>query len=149
MEALILHELVHPADIPVADFTGDFQFILEALQGAFVPGDLRPNELYGNFLIQLLVHSPIDLAHAAVAQLLDDLVPTGEGRACGELSDGCLKGFRHDMRIVVGRRKLSAAFPTEFQDISIVGATLRTIHGSTTQWLVGRRIKPSGKEVNR
>jgi len=39
MEALVLHELVHPADIPVADFAGDFQLILEARQSAFVQGD--------------------------------------------------------------------------------------------------------------
>ena len=90
----ILHELVHLADVPVGDLPGQLELVVEPFDRLLVGGDLRPDELEGDFLIELLVENPVDLAHAAVAQFLDDLVAAGEGRARGQFFKRCLKGLR-------------------------------------------------------
>ena len=52
-----------------------------------------------------------------------------KARACGELADGCLKGFRHDRRMAVDRREMGATLPAEFLGIGIIGVTGRALDG--------------------
>jgi len=40
-------EVVHPADVPVDDFACELDFVLEAVQGLFIGGDIRPEEFDG------------------------------------------------------------------------------------------------------
>ena len=94
--ALGLAQVEHPADVAVADLPGELELVREALDGLLVQGDLGPQELEGDLLLDIRVEDLIDPAHAAVAQLLDDLVAAGEGGACGQLMDGRLKGFRQN-----------------------------------------------------
>ena len=82
-------------------------------------------EFDGDLLFDLRVKGFVDPAHAAVAQLLDDLVAAGEGGARVEFVDGSLKGFRHDWRMVLGRSERRAAPPAEALGIRIVGMTSR------------------------
>ena len=70
-----------------------------------VDGDLRPDELQGDFLVELLVEGPVDPAHAAVAQLLDDLVAAGEKAPCRELLARRLQRFGDPGGSLVRRRE--------------------------------------------
>jgi hypothetical protein len=66
-----------------------------------------------------------------VAQLLDDLIAAGEGGACRQLAEGCLEGFRHDRRMVPGRRELGAAISAELLGLRIFRITFRALVGQT------------------
>ena len=62
----------------VGDLPGELELVVEALDRLPVRGDLGLDELERDLLVELLVDDLVDPAHAAVAQLLDDLVAAGE-----------------------------------------------------------------------
>jgi hypothetical protein len=64
-----------------------------------------------------------------VAELLDHLVAAGKGRTGRELADGCLEGFRHDRRMVLGRGELGPAITAELLGLGVLGVTFRTLDG--------------------
>ena len=76
-------EVVHPADVPVGDRPRQLQFVSKALDRRLVGGDLGVEELEGELFADFRVEDLIDPAHSSVAQVLDDLVSPGEGRAGG------------------------------------------------------------------
>ena len=51
------------------------------------------DELQGDFFLDLRVEDLIDPAHPALAELFDDLVAAGEGRAGGQFVDGRAECF--------------------------------------------------------
>ena len=85
--ALGLADVEHPADIPVPDLPGQLELVRETLDRLSVRGDFGLDELEGDLLLDLGVEDFIDPAHPAFAQLFDDLVAAGEGRAGGEFFD--------------------------------------------------------------
>ena len=93
IRAFLPAEVVHPADIPVGDGPRQFQFVSKALDRLLVGGDLGIEELEGELFADLRVENLVNPAHPAVAEVLNDLVPPGKGRACGQFVDGHLKGF--------------------------------------------------------
>ena len=113
-------DIEHLADIPVADPAGQTDLVAEPLDRLFIGGDLRLDELQGNFLFDLGIEDLVDPAHPAFAQLLDHLVAAGEGGARGEFADRCLKGFRHDRRMVLGRREPGPAISAELLGLGIL-----------------------------
>ena len=58
---------------------GYFELIPEALDGRLVSRDLGLDQLQGHFGLDFFIENFIDLAHASLAQLLDDLVASGKG----------------------------------------------------------------------
>src|SRR4030042_5112413 len=60
---LLLHELVHPADVSMANPPSRLELILKPFQGLALQGDLRPDELEGPFLIDLPGERSINPAH--------------------------------------------------------------------------------------
>src|SRR4030042_2007609 len=59
------------------------QICFPTLNTVPVRGDFGFNQLKGDFFLDLGVEDLVDLAHPALAQLLDDLVAVGEGGAGG------------------------------------------------------------------
>ena len=74
----VLVELVHPADVLVGDPAGQLDLVPEPIDRLLVEGDIRMKDLEGDLLADFLVVGPVDDAHAAGAQLLDELEPPGE-----------------------------------------------------------------------
>src|SRR4030042_1907381 len=64
---------------------GQPQLAPEALDGLLIRSDVGIEELEGEFFPDLGVEDFVDAAHAALAQLFDDLVAAGENRPAGEL----------------------------------------------------------------
>jgi hypothetical protein len=73
--------MVHPADIFVGDLSGEFQFILESLDGLFFSGNLGKNELERDPFFDFRIKDLIDPAHSSGTEILDDLIAIGENRA--------------------------------------------------------------------
>jgi len=99
--------------------SGQLELGGEALDGRAVPRDLWPDELEGDLLVELSVDDAEDPAHAAGAQLLDDLVAPGEEVARVELQRWRLGGVR-GLRVAQGflRRtgERGPAFPQKCWD---------------------------------
>ncbi len=83
MSPFFFSEVEHAADVAVGDHPGGLQLIVEALDRFFVRSDLGFDELEGDFLFDLLVLDPVDLAHTAFSQLLDDFVTPGKSGPAG------------------------------------------------------------------
>jgi len=77
-------QIEHPADVGVTDFPGGLQLVPEAFDDPRVRGDRLLEELEGDFLADLPVEGPVDAAHPARAQLLDDLVAAGKDDPPGQ-----------------------------------------------------------------
>ena len=60
-------EVVHPADILMADLTGRLDLVLEPLDDSLLSRDLGLDELESDFLFELRIVDPINPAHAAVS----------------------------------------------------------------------------------
>jgi hypothetical protein len=131
-QALSPAQVKHAADVAVADLSGEFQFVRESLDRFLIQGDLRTQQLEGDLLIDVSVLDFVNLAHAAVAELLDDLVAASEGGTGGELADWRLENFRHDSRMVLRRRQLGAASSTESRCLGIVGKAGRAVVGQAS-----------------
>jgi hypothetical protein len=147
---MVFSQIEHLADVLMTDLPGELELVREPLEGLFVQAGFGPDELQGDLLAYFRILDFIDPAHAAMPQLLDDLVATSEGRAGGELVGGCLEGFCHDRRMVLGRRELGAATCTESRSLRIVRMTFRARDGH--RWppiFAGPRITPLGREVKR
>ena len=56
--ALGLAQVEHPADVPVADLSGQLQLVREALDGLLVQGDLGPDKLEGDLLLDVACRRP-------------------------------------------------------------------------------------------
>ncbi len=92
MEALVLAQVVHPADVAVGDPVGQLDLVDEALERPRVLGDVGTDELDGHFLVRLRVEGTIDAAHAAPSQELDDLIALPEDRTGREMPGGGFDG---------------------------------------------------------
>ena len=113
----------------MADLAGELQLVGEALDGRFIEDGLGPNKLQSDFSHDLGVLNLVDSAHAAMPQLLDDLVTASEGRACGQFADGGLNCY-HDLGMnIPGRRERRAALVAEFQRLGIIGMAFRARDG--------------------
>ena len=88
----LLVEVVHPADVLVPDLAGRLDLVPEALDHPPLGRDLGLDELEGDFLVEFRVVGPIDTAHAARAQLLDDFVPAGKQSPSANGFLWCFKG---------------------------------------------------------
>ena len=71
-------EVVHPADVLMADLAGDLDLILEPLDCPFVGADLRTYQFESDLFLEFLVEGAVDAAHASGTQLLDNLVAAGK-----------------------------------------------------------------------
>jgi hypothetical protein len=60
----------------------DLRFPLEAGEPVGVPGDGLGQDLDGHVALQLRVRGPVDLAHAAGADLRGDLIGTDTAAGC-------------------------------------------------------------------
>jgi hypothetical protein len=78
MGTLVFSQIVHPADIPVGDLAGQLELVPEAGDRLLIAGDIRSDDLDGDLFLDLYVEGFIDLAHAAMAELFNDLVAAGE-----------------------------------------------------------------------
>jgi hypothetical protein len=107
-------------------FAGCGQFIPEPFDRFFVGCDLRLKEFQGDLFFGLCVLHTIDLAHAACAELFDDLLPACEKSPAGEFLDGSFKGSglgRH----IFGRDELRAAIRAEPCGIRVLRIAFRTL----------------------
>ncbi len=71
-------QVVHPADAGMGDPAGELEFVPKTLDGFFVEADFRLQELEGDVFLDLAVIGPVNAAHAAPADLLDDFVTPGK-----------------------------------------------------------------------
>jgi len=85
--AFVLGQVEHLTDVFMPDLSGKFQLVPEALDGLFIGGYIRLEKFERHLFFDLGIEDLIDLAHSALAQLLDNLVAAGKGRAGGELFD--------------------------------------------------------------
>ncbi len=60
---------------------GQLDLVDEALERPLVLGDVRADELDGHLFAGLGVEGPVDPAHAAPAEVLDDLIAAAEDGA--------------------------------------------------------------------
>ena len=92
LDAVDFSEVVNADDVLVRDLTGEEQLLLEApldvLRGGRIPRDFRPNDFEGDRDLELLVIGLIDRAHAADAELTQDVIPRSELLPGGERSEG-------------------------------------------------------------
>ena len=96
-------------------------------------------ELESQLLPDLGVEDLIDPAHAALAQLFDDLVAAGKGGAGLELADGRDQGFRRARGKAFGVKRVGAA-AAEPRVGRIFESATRALHGGIpyfglTDWL--------------
>ena len=103
------------------------ELVPEALDRLGVGGDLGLEELEGDLLPDLGVEDLVDAAHAALAQLLDDLVAAGEGRPGRQLADGRAQGFGRGRRAAFGAER-GGAPAAETRAGRIVETATRTLH---------------------
>jgi hypothetical protein len=137
-------EVVHPADVPVRDRSGQPQLAAEAFDRPFVGRDLGVEQLEGQLFADLGVVDLVDAAHAALAQVLDDLVAAGEGLAGGKLAR---ERGRHDRgRGLAGAGHLRAAAAAEAGLRRIFGVAAGTTHRH--QHESPRSISPWARRVN-
>ena len=80
-QALVLAVLVDAADVLVADAPGQLDLGLEAPGDLGIARDLRPQHLDRDVLVEQPVVGAVDDAHAALAELLLDLVAAGHDGA--------------------------------------------------------------------
>ena len=82
LDAVDLAEVVNADDVLVGDLAREEQFLLEAsldiLRRGRVPGHFRPDHLEGDRDFQFLVIGLIDSAHAADAELTQDVIARAE-----------------------------------------------------------------------
>ncbi len=124
-------QVVEPADVAVGDLAGVLELVLEALDGRGVEPDLGLDDLEGHDLLQLLVEGLIDRAHAAFAQLLDDLVAAGEQGAPDQVVEGGDQGLA--FRRGGGRegRQRSGALAAKAAVAAVFGAADGASHGGS------------------
>ena len=120
-------EIVHAADVLMPDLAGDLELVAEALGRPLVGGDLGLDELEGDFLVELGVVGPVDLAHPPGAELLDDLVATGEQRPTSKLVSRRLEGFGEGT-LARPLRKWCCTLPAELGLSRVLGPAPRTMH---------------------
>ncbi len=80
VEALVLAEMVHLADVAVGDLVDELDFVDETVECPLVLGDVGADELDGHLFAGLRVDGPVDAPHASPAQLFDDLIAAAEDR---------------------------------------------------------------------
>jgi hypothetical protein len=95
-------EVIHSADVLVAYFSGDFDFVLEALDDPALGRDVGLDKLEGDLFVQLGVVNAIDAAHAPGAQFFDDFITGGKDSSSGELIRCSLQGFSEGDLIFLG-----------------------------------------------
>ena len=141
MDAPVLGQVVHPADVLVDDPAGDLQLVAEALERPPVGGDLGADQLEGDLVLDQLVDRPVNLAHPAPAQLLDDQVPAGEDRAGGESRSRLIDRRRRVFARVGHRRTAVRAEPGR---VGIGGTALRSNIGSSScvTWRIHPEYQP-------
>jgi len=71
---VVFHELIDAANVLMDDLSGDPELGAEPFKRLTVGRDFGPNKLQGDFLVELLVQSFVDPAHAALAQFFDYLI---------------------------------------------------------------------------
>ena len=102
LDAVDLAEVVNADDVLVRDLPRQEQFLLEApldvLRGGRIPSHFRPDDLEGDRDLELLVTGLIDSAHAADAELTQDVIPGPE------LLSGVQRSARL-LRTTAGRRR--------------------------------------------
>ncbi len=81
-------EIVHPADVPVGDGSCELQLVAEPLDAGLIASDLGTDQLEGELLPHLGIEDLVDAAHAALTEILDHLVASGECRAGLQFTDG-------------------------------------------------------------
>ena len=89
----VLAEVEHAADVAVGDAAGRRELVAEALERAPVGLEPGPEDLDGDLLAGPGVEGLEDVAHAALAEVLDDLVAAGEQGPGRELLDGARQGL--------------------------------------------------------
>jgi hypothetical protein len=99
---------VHAADMAVGNGAGQTKLAPETLDRFFVRGDIRVEQLEGQLLPDLGIKNLVDAAHAALAQLLDDLIAAGERRTGGQLTHGYPHGFGGGWRAAFGAERSGA-----------------------------------------
>ena len=124
----LLADVVHPADVPVGDLAGQLDLVSEALDDLEVRGDLGLEELEGDDLADLAVVGLVDHAHAALADLLDDLEAAGERGAPLEAPRGGLESGRSRGDGVARGRELTAAAAAETGPLGILVLAARAFH---------------------
>src|SRR5512140_951467 len=113
----------------VGDLPGQLDLVAEALDDLGDGGDLGLEELESDDLADLAVVSFVDGAHAALADLLDDLEAAGEGRAPIEALRGRLERGRPRRKRLARAGKLAAAAAAETGPFGIVVQAARALHG--------------------
>ena len=126
-------QVVHATDVPVGDRPGQPQLAAEALDRPLVGGDLGIDQLEGELLTDFRIVDLVDAAHAALAQVLDDLVATGKRLARHEFAER-RRGHGQGRRPAGFRRggQGSAATAAETRLRGIFGSALGTAHVGST-----------------
>ena len=145
----LLADVEHAADVAVGDLAGELDLVPETLDRLRVRCDLGLEELEGDLFLDPGVVDLVDAAHPALAQLLDDLVAAGEGRAPGQLG----VGRRLDGPGVVGPRvgraqQRTPALPAIAGVIGVVVVAIRATHNSSSSPSPPPRITIPAGRVN-
>ncbi len=93
MSPMLLAEVIHPANIPVGDFSSEFQLVAESFKRAGIRRRFQVDELQGDLLVDLLIEDFVDIAHSAFSELLYHLVSSRESASRGQLFSGRAGGF--------------------------------------------------------
>ncbi len=93
VSALVLIDIVHPANVLVGNFSGELQFVLETGDNFDIARDFGAEELQGDLFIDLCVDDSIDRAHAAAAEFFDHFKPSGKEASPGQILQGKMKGL--------------------------------------------------------
>jgi len=94
--------------------------------------------------MEFLVEDPVDLAHTAFSELLDDLVAVGEHRAGGEFLLGSFDGFREGGLGFRLGDQLSSALSAVLRPFRILVLTVWALQYRIPLSVVGLRISISG-----
>ena len=124
-----LAQVVEAADVAVGDLAGVLELGLEPLHGGRVEAELRPDDLESHHFLELLVKGFVNRTHAALAQLLDDLVAPGEDRAPVQLVESGDQGRRIGRRRSRGRRlQRRRALTAETAVVAVIRMALGASH---------------------
>jgi hypothetical protein len=122
-----LHQLVHPADVLMADLAGELQLVAEPVDRFLIRSDFGLDDLQGDLFLKLEIKGSIELAHPPLAQFFDDLVSPHEDRAQTQFLGGGTQGHSTGGRSF-GGEELGPALPAEPLGIGIISLTFRTLY---------------------